>query len=859
MSHSWSVPAGQRLGGAIVQTRAHVWALESSSASPSSSATASAAATHAVLRWPRSAARLDPSSAARCAVPHALHAVLAAADAPDAVVLIGARGEVSVLSAAAGSGAGAGSGSGKDAGSALTAVAAPPVHQQANANAADDVVVVDAQVQAVGAELIITCVRFGRASSSSSSVRGYVLDVWSAPANAQSAPTHVASFALRGDHAAAPVAPFVAAASSSAAASAASSASAAAATAGRPKKGGKKAAAAVAEEADAMVVSADNGAASIACGPALLSFAAHWPSRQLSLCFADGRWAVVAFAAHGSLTAALRGGNKLGGSGSSAATSGGPLLRCSRAMRALTMSADAQTLYAPLDRYGLENEIHDSVWMHQQRKLNWKHLCTPGLFVFRIDDVLMPFRFSILDPPFAWCLRSPVDSFFVGSAALAIVSSLSSSSSSSSSSAAADAGGSISVWETAYGTLQSHRALSELEVHTLASSAASVAESAESGAGKKRGRPAAAAAAATAAATTSAHVPIRCSIVPATPVSALSSSSSPSLATATVLLALPTAVHVLAVHAAAAPSLASALGQLRTAAPLLLGDSSISSSSATSDFSSSSSSSSSTLMSLSASNAAASALIGMHAPVSAPVSSSSSAPSASTAAWLIAPPAELPASVWPSPVAAAANVDEQNAMRALGIATAASSAASASASPSDEEFARSVEEFLGGGSGGTDSAPKKRKKGQVCARMIHHLAFFSASPNESQLYPLFRVFHIIVCLLLCVCHICQDAVTVASSSSSTGAASRPVSWVFANAAAAALLSRTASLPSSSSSSSALSSSSAPSSSSSSEASASPLWSALAALLRTGHIGSQAMPALVPTLIRGAQTVRTQQS
>ena len=343
------MPAGQRLGSAVVQTRAFVWALESSAAS----------ASHAVLRWPRSAARLDPASAARCAVPHALHCVLATADAPDALVLIGARGEVSVL--AAGS---SGTAGGKDAGSALTGIAA-------NA-AADDVIIVDAQVQAVGAELIITCVRFGR-SSPSAGRGGYVLDVWTAPASAQSAPTHVASFALRGDSAAAPVAPLVAVSAASSSSTSASAAAAAAAAAGRPKKGGKRAAAASAasDEADTMAVSADSGASSPSSssfGPALLSLAAHWPSRQLSLCFADGRWAVVAFAAHGSLAAALRGGgNKASGGNGGSGSASGPLLRCSRAMHALTMSADAQTSYAPLDRYAAPLSIEKIVYFSHHK------------------------------------------------------------------------------------------------------------------------------------------------------------------------------------------------------------------------------------------------------------------------------------------------------------------------------------------------------------------------------------------------------------------------------------------------------------------------------------------------------------
>jgi hypothetical protein len=168
-------------------------------------------------------------------------------------------------------------------------------------------------------------------------------------------------------------------ATASAAASSSTSTSApAAAAAGRPKKGGKKAAAsAVTDEADAMAVSADTGAASSSSfGPALLSLAAHWPSRQLSLCFADGRWAVVAFAAHGSLTAALRGGgNKVSG-GSGSGSAGGPLLRCSRVMHALTMSADAQTSYAPLDRCGA---IVSSL-QAEKAVYEWPSLCSSFLY-----------------------------------------------------------------------------------------------------------------------------------------------------------------------------------------------------------------------------------------------------------------------------------------------------------------------------------------------------------------------------------------------------------------------------------------------------------------------------------------------
>lgn len=258
LSQSWSVPAGnQSFSGHVIQTSAYLWALGASEP------------THSVLRWPVSAKRLDTSSASTISVSHALCSLHSVSDV---VVLVGSNGQISSLRCESSSRQ-----SSNLLPSPLTSSDALDVaHSQVLGSFVYPIDSVDSSPQP---QLLVCVVR------QSASI-GQVLDIWNV--SSMRAPERWASYGIRNNESDetspvfVPVSDFTSSSSSAPA----------------PSKKSKK--------SSATASSTSSDSSSIPCGPALLSFAAHWPSRSISLCWADGRWALASFASTGRLEAAVK-------------------------------------------------------------------------------------------------------------------------------------------------------------------------------------------------------------------------------------------------------------------------------------------------------------------------------------------------------------------------------------------------------------------------------------------------------------------------------------------------------------------------------------------------------------------------
>jgi hypothetical protein len=251
---------------------------------------------------------------------------------------------------------------------------------------------------------------------------------------------------------------------------------------------------------------------------------------------------------------------------------------------------------------------------------------------------------------FYCCFRSSLHSFFVGSAAVALI----------------DASTrSISLWETAFGTMLVSQTLEQLSI-AQSQPAAAVEELVAAGRGKKRAR------AAPAATATALTLTLQCVVVP-------SQSDSTSTAAASVLLIAPDAVHLLKATAPAAPTLASALGRLSTVASLLMPQSD-------------------------ADSSAVASLAHAAPSVTVPVSFDVSSLRGPTGALALVPPAEMAIdSMWGStaPQANAANVEEQNALRKLS-----------DSQLSDSDWCSAFEDFV------SPSDAKRSKKSAVHFRSL---------------------------------------------------------------------------------------------------------------------------------------------